>query len=203
MLSLILVTFVLAFAQCQNKEFSCFRDDGFYCTNDLAGYHDCTLMWVNPVNPPKYCPSGTRCSCFINTKCKVPESEICQPIQTPPKLPEDFDYTFTLRGNTTQGAWIQIFDQLKRVIRNTDLKMLRERTWNLKTLEQSFEVVLPIVGGKFGHVSSDYYWFFVFLSWNVKMILYFSQNITTRNTVFCLKSDKYYRIKYKIFYLIS
>ena len=188
MLSVILVAIVLAFAQSQKREFSCFINDGFYCTNDLAGYHDCTLMRLNPVNPPKYCPSGTRCSCFINTKCEVPESEICQPIQIPPKLPEDFDYTFSLQGSTTQGAWIQELDQLKRVIRNTDLEMLRERTWNLKrrwnlkALEQSFEVVLPTVGGKFDYVSSNYYCFFVFLSWNVKMILYLSRNITTRNT---------------------
>ena len=159
MLSLIIVAIALGLAPCQNRAFSCFDGppDGFYCTNDIAGYHDCRLKAFNLIDDtPKYCPSGTQCSCFINTKCEVPESEICKPIQTPPTLSDDFDYTFTFQGNSSQGAWFQTFDELKRVIRNTELKMLRERTWDLKTVDQHFQVILTISGGKFEDVSSIY-----------------------------------------------
>lgn len=157
MLSLIIIAIALSLAQCQSGEFSCFNGppDGFYCTNDLVGYHDCRQVSFPVENPPKYCPSGTKCSCFINIKCEVPETEICQPIQTPPTLSEDFDYTFTLEGNSSQGAWFQTFDQIKRVIRNTESKKFRERTWDMKTPDQHFQVILPISGGKFEEVRAN------------------------------------------------
>ena len=180
--SLVIIAVALALAQCQSGQFSCFNGppDGFYCTNDLVGYHDCSQVSFPVENPPKYCPSGTKCSCFINTKCEVPETEICQPIQTPPTLSEDFDYTFTFEGNSSQGAWFQTFDQIKQVIRNTESKKLRERTWDLKTLDQHFQVILPISGGKFEDVRANY-WIFVSLS------LYLLPNITVRSTYMQLK----------------
>ena len=91
----------------------------------------------------KNCSKVTKCSCFINTKCTVAESEICKAYPSPPKLSEDFDYTFFYKDVLTTPNSVVKNDQRIRIIRNTDLRKLWARTWDMKTLEQTFAVMVP------------------------------------------------------------
>ena len=121
-------------------QFSCIKEaPGFYCTNDLTGYIDCSQS----ISIKKNCSKGTKCSCFINTKCTIAESEICKAYPSPPKLSEDFDYTFFYKDFLTTPNSVVKNDQRIRIIRNTDLKKLWARTWDMKTLEQTFVVMVP------------------------------------------------------------
>jgi len=52
---------------------------GFYCTNDLTGYHYCD---DNSVMTTKQCGSTTRCSCQFNMICKAEEKNICTEYST-------------------------------------------------------------------------------------------------------------------------
>ena len=151
-----LIAIAVLFTYAQSSEFSCFNGPpgGFYCTNDRVGYHDCSLdSKYQPQNLKKYCPQGTRCSCFINTKCEVKESDICQPIPVPPVLSEDFDLTFSFQRNESFPVGFRRIDQIKRVIRNNDLKKLSERIWFVYPFyRQDFRLITPY-GNKFLTVS--------------------------------------------------
>lgn len=141
----IMVLLALALAQCHKQpelgEFSCIKEaPGFYCTNDLTGYLDCSQT----INIKKNCSKGTKCSCFINTKCTVAESEICKTYPSPPKLSEDFDYTFFYKDVLTTPTSVVKNDQTIRIIRNTDLRKVWALTWDMKKLEQTFVVIVPL-----------------------------------------------------------
>ena len=158
MLRLITIAAVFTFARC--SEFSCFNGppDGFYCTNDRIGYHDCRLdLNHQPQNLKKYCPRGTRCSCFINTKCEVKESEICQPIPLPPLFSEDFDITFSFQRNESSPAGFRRVDQIARVIRNNGLKKLSERIWFVHPFYRQYFRVIKRFENKFLSVSSNHF----------------------------------------------
>ena len=142
---LIIAATVLALVQCQSGTFSCFAP-GFYCANDLSGYYQCSIIPSNRTlvqGIKKNCTVGTKCSCFINTKCTVPQSEICKVNPPPPTLSEDFDYTYFYDGVLSSSVSNVKTKMRKRFIRNTDLRMLWFRGWNMKTLNQTFKVIIP------------------------------------------------------------
>ena len=139
-IGLVAVTLVQCLKLPKLGKFSCIKEaPGFYCTNDLTGYLDCSQT----INIKKNCFKGTKCSCFINTKCTVPESEICKAYPSPPELSEDFDYTFFYKDVLTTPTSVVKNDQRIRIIKNTDLRKLWARTWDMKTLQQTFVVMIP------------------------------------------------------------
>ena len=138
---LIIAGIVLALVQCQSAKFSCFAR-GFYCANDLSGYYQCSLIKGTLVQGNKTnCPVGTKCSCFIRTKCTVPKSQICKKNPPPPILSEEFDYTFYLKIDFDFFELEIKIGKTKRVIRRTNRTWVR--SWNMKTLNQTFEVIIP------------------------------------------------------------
>lgn len=53
---------------------------GYYCTNDLTGYHHCD---DNSVMTTDQCGGTTRCSCQFNMKCKAEQQKnICTEYET-------------------------------------------------------------------------------------------------------------------------
>ena len=146
MLQLVTAATVLALVKCQSGEFSCLDGPpgGFYCSNDLKGYFDCNLDPNNQTkNIRKNCSLGTKCSCFINIKCKVPEPQICKTLPTPPTLSENFDYVYGQKIISQSPTAVTISKKKQRTIRNAGLKMTWGRTWDLDTGGQSFQVVTP------------------------------------------------------------
>lgn len=84
---------------------------GFVCSYNLLSYHTCDLLspeYDNPVG----CPQETKCSCYIDLNCTVPESEICQASHPLPKLPLSFYFVYTkemkelLTMNTTAFYYV-------------------------------------------------------------------------------------------------
>ena len=153
---LIIAVTVLALVQCSmSGKFSCFAP-GFYCANDLSGYYQCNIIPSNGTlvqGIKNNCTVGTKCSCFINTRCTVPQSGICKVNPPPPTLSQDFDYTYFSDGVLSSPTSIITTKMTKRFIRNTGLRMLSFRGWNLKTLNQTFEVIIPCGNGSFLRVS--------------------------------------------------
>lgn len=146
MLKLVIVAIILALVQCQSQEFSCLDGPpgGFFCSNDLTGYFDCNLDSNNQTqNIRKNCTLGTKCSCFINIRCKVPEAQICKTLPTPPTLSENFDYVYAQKIINQSPTAVTISNKKQRTIRNAGLKLVWGRTWNLDTGEQSFQVITP------------------------------------------------------------
>ena len=138
---LIIAGIVLALVQCQSGKFSCFAP-GFYCANDLSGYYQCSLIKGTLVQGNKTnCPVGTKCSCFINIKCTVPESQICKKNPPSPILSEESETTYIIEINIFGFKFTIKIKKRKRVIRSTNRTMVR--SWNMKTLNQTFEVTIP------------------------------------------------------------
>ena len=86
------ITFLLFFACCffikSRCEFQCSDGPpGQYCTDDLSGYHDCSVTGIDNVIK---CPANTRCTCFLRNKCRVDQSQICATFTQAPKMIETF-----------------------------------------------------------------------------------------------------------------
>ena len=67
---------------------------GFVCSYNLSSYHTCDLFSLEYDNPVD-CPQGTKCSCYIDLNCTVPENEIWQASHPLPKLPSSFYFMYT------------------------------------------------------------------------------------------------------------
>ena len=73
------------------------EDDGFYCTNDLSGYYHCYYAgqyFCMETGVEVKCPSGTRCSCYIDHWCKMNASSICVPYDQPAPYIETFSLKY-------------------------------------------------------------------------------------------------------------
>ena len=130
--------------------FSCMDGplDGFYCSNDLSGYHNCNekALTFGKVN----CSVGTRCTCGINLRCHVYEKKICQtipPVMTPP---ESFEYSY-VEQHFEQPARAKKADYVIHVTRDSESEMFAIKVMDKLTNVNHFEIIKP-QGGKYAMV---------------------------------------------------
>lgn len=151
---LLLLLFVLVYGyELPAYPFSCMDGPmkGFYCSNDLSGYHDCSSKAASQMGK-KPCPIGTRCRCYINAMCTATDIiPICDSIHPPPIPPESFNYTYAeadldLRRMTTMTEY------KINVMRNKELGLFATRIFDKMKNKGRFEYIIP-ENGKFALVS--------------------------------------------------
>ena len=133
------------------NRFSCMDGplDGFYCSNDLSGYHNCN---ENAPNFEKVsCPVGTRCTCGINLRCYVFEKKICQPIPPVMTPPESFEYSY-IEQHIERPALVKKADYVIHVTRDSESEMFAIKVMDKITKVNHFEIIKP-QGGKYALVS--------------------------------------------------
>ena len=142
--------------------FSCMDGplDGFYCCNDLSGYHICKK---NASNFGKIsCPVGTRCTCGINVKCHVLEKGICQtipPVMTPP---ESFEYSY-IEQHIELPTRTKRADYVVHVMRDAVAEMLSIKVMDKLANVNHFEIIKP-QGGKYAMVREVKFFIILLLS---------------------------------------
>ena len=132
------------------NKFSCMDGplDGFFCSNDLSGYHNCK---ENAPNFEKVnCSAGTRCTCGINVRCRVFEEKICQTI--PPVMipPESFEYSY-VEQHLEPPTMAKKAEYVIHVTRDIESKMFAIKVMDKLTNVNHFEIIKP-QGGKYAVV---------------------------------------------------
>lgn len=163
MLKLIIFVSTLYIMYCYEfpkNPFSCMDGSpgGFYCSNDLTGYHDCNLDENNKPQDIKHaCQPGYRCKCYINSKCHMTEEEICKPRRTFPLIPESFDWTYN-EDYLLRSTAVKISLHRYHIVRDDILKRFKKTVFDRVTNEmKSFEIIFPsLQGGKFLKFEGDY-----------------------------------------------
>ena len=152
---LLLLFFVLVYGyELPAYPFSCMDGPmkGFYCSNDLSGYHDCSGKAASEVDK-KPCPADTRCRCYINTICTATDRiPICDSIpEPPPVLPESFNYTYA-EADLDLRRMKTMTEYEVNVMRNKELGLFATRIFDRIKKKGRFEYIIP-ENGKFALVS--------------------------------------------------
>lgn len=151
---LLLLVFVLVYGyELPSNPFSCMDGTmkGFYCSNDLSGYHDCSSNAASQMGK-RPCPAGTRCRCYINSMCTATDIiPICDTLHPPPVPPESFNYTYA-ESDLDLRRMKAMTEYEVNVMRNKELGLFAVRIFDKTKKKERFEYIIP-ENGKFALVS--------------------------------------------------
>ena len=164
------LTFLISLLIPSITSFNCAHGPpGIYCTHDLMGYHNCTRDNQHKIES---CPNGTRCKCFIESKC--PDEDPCVKYRAPQTPPGSFTMYFQGEEQTTSPIGTSVMELEGVWVRDAERGMMMKRVFNMAPkwrmgnmpFDVRFEIVLPRSDGRFDKVGTNINFAYIWGIWS-------------------------------------